>query len=235
MEVVEAAFGDVRAHLRPPWSEAVLVVTAFLCGVVVGGERERHEKPAGLRTMVLICLGSAIFTLASVSPALGGHEPARVAAQIVTGVGFLGAGTIVRARFGITGLTTAATVWATAAIGIVVGAGYAAAGLALSIGVLITLAGIKRLEDLLGGPCRVRHVRVVFHPDGGKTRAVIERAVDETPVSPSGLGAEVRRTDGTAALRLAYCASHREHRALLAAVAQIPGVQGFEPAEEEGG
>src|SRR5262245_41989283 len=104
--------GDLRAIVPSPWSEVALMAIAFMCGGIVGIERERQEKPAGLRTVVLICIGSAVFTAVSMSHVLGGREPARVAAQIVTGVGFLGAGSIMRERFGIRGLTTAATVWA---------------------------------------------------------------------------------------------------------------------------
>ena len=86
------------------------MLTAFACGAIVGFEREKGHKPAGLRTQILICLGSAIFTVVSMSPVLASREPARIAAQIVTGVGFLGAGSILRDRHQITGLTTAATI-----------------------------------------------------------------------------------------------------------------------------
>src|SRR3712207_3020191 len=120
----------------------LLIAAAAGCGAIVGFERERHDKPAGLRTIMLICLGAAIFTAASVSPAFGSREPGRLAAQIVTGVGCLGAGASVRDNYGGSGLTTAATIWATAAVGIVIGAGYALAGLALSLGVLATLVAV---------------------------------------------------------------------------------------------
>src|SRR5687768_4598703 len=213
----------------------VLVLVSFLCGGVVGAERERHEKPAGLRTMVLICMGSTIFTLASMSRALGGLEPARIAAQIVTGVGFLGAGSILRERYGgITGLTTAATIWSTAAVGIVVGAGYAAAGLALSLAILVTLGAVRRIETLLGGPCHLRRMLVIYRGNGGKTRVRIQRAIDETHGPPAALGREEHRPDGTQALPLSYCTAHREHRALLAAVSEIPSVEAFQQLEEDG-
>jgi putative Mg2+ transporter-C (MgtC) family protein len=126
-------------------------------------ERERDQKPAGLRTLILICVGSAIFTVMSVSPILGGHEPPRIATQIVTGIGFLGAGSILRDRHRISGLTAAATIWASSGIGIVVGAGYAAAGVVLSAAVLVTLGWVRA--------CHVRRVLVVCQPGQGKTRA----------------------------------------------------------------
>jgi putative Mg2+ transporter-C (MgtC) family protein len=102
------------------------VFLAFVLGGVVGFERERMQRPAGLRTHMLVCAGSACFTVASVYgfDDLGTvRDPARLAAQIVTGIGFLGAGTIFRTGSTVRGLTTASSIWITAAIGIVAGLG----------------------------------------------------------------------------------------------------------------
>src|SRR5690349_12459167 len=93
------------------------LLLAAALGAVIGLEREYRRKPAGLRTNILIALGSALFTTVSVQLGQGGNTPDRVAAQIVTGVGFLGAGAILRGRDHVTGVTTAATVWVNAAIG----------------------------------------------------------------------------------------------------------------------
>ena len=114
----------------------LLLATAF--GLAVGYERRSADKPAGLRTLSLVCLGSAMFTIISAF----GFETAdqsRVAAQIVTGVGFLGAGTILRSGITISGLTTAATIWATAAIGMAVGSGLYIASISGTVLVLIIL------------------------------------------------------------------------------------------------
>ena len=110
-----------------------LIAASVLCGSLIGTERERKLKPAGLRTMILICLGSTVFTL--ISPVLesSSGESGRMAAQIVTGVGFLGAGAILQGSSGVRGLTSAALIWTTAAIGMVIGAGLGGAGLALSV------------------------------------------------------------------------------------------------------
>src|SRR6185295_14352908 len=86
--------GDLRAVLAAPWLQIVLVLTSVLCGAIVGGERERQEKAAGLRTLILVCLGSTTFTLASYAFVSTTGDSGRVAAQIVAGVGFLGAGAI---------------------------------------------------------------------------------------------------------------------------------------------
>lgn len=106
----------------------VRMVMAFALGAVLGWERDRAGRPAGLRTHMMVAGGSAAFTLVSIygfpDPVLGPpRDPARVAAQIVTGVGFLGAGTIWRTPSTVRGLTTAASVWVAAAIGMMAGAG----------------------------------------------------------------------------------------------------------------
>jgi putative Mg2+ transporter-C (MgtC) family protein len=230
MVTLDAVTGDLRALIPSPWSDAVLVAAAVLCGATIGIERERHDKPAGLRTLVLICMGSAVFTIASLSPVLGGHEPARVAAQIVTGVGFLGAGSIIRERFGISGLTTAATVWATAGVGMVIGAGYAVAGVALSLAVLGTLAAGKVVEDLVTGRCRLERVVVRYRPDNGRARVRIQQGLDRArgPIQTSD---ERDADDGHREITIAYCHYHREHRSVLGTLIDLPMVEGIHPLD----
>lgn len=98
-----------------------LVVSALL-GVAVGYERERRRRPAGVRTHAMVALGAALFTIVS-RDGFAGSAPARVAAQIVAGVGFLGAGTILHRRSHVSGLAIAASIWVTAALGMAVGVG----------------------------------------------------------------------------------------------------------------
>ena len=227
MDIIQVIFGDFRQLVPRPFCEFVLVATAFLCGALVGFERERERKPAGLRTLILICVGSAIFTVMSVSPILGGHEPARIAAQIVTGIGFLGAGSILRDRHHISGLTTAATIWACSGIGIVVGAGYAAAGVVLSAAVLVTLGRVRRLEVVLNGACQVRRVLVVYQPGQGKTRARITALLDEAK-GHIAVGEDKQRPEGLREISIDYCGVHRDHRCLLAQLADVPGVEALE-------
>lgn len=100
------------------------ILLAAVLGGVVGYERRRADKPVGLRTLVLISVGAALFTVISIY-AFGDGDPSRVASGIVTGIGFLGAGAIIRRRQGgIEGITTAATIWVVAAIGLAAGAGF---------------------------------------------------------------------------------------------------------------
>jgi putative Mg2+ transporter-C (MgtC) family protein len=230
VDIIPVIFGDFRRLMPPPYSEMVLVAMAFLCGALVGLEREKEHKPAGLRTIILICVGSAIFTVVSASPAMGGHEPARIAAQIVTGVGFLGAGSILRDRHHISGLTTAATIWASSGIGIVVGAGYAVAGLALSVCVLVTLGWVRHLEVLLNGACQMRRVLIVYQPGQGKTRVRIGALLDQAKGSLA-IGADKERPQGLREISVEYCASHRDHRAVLAELADLPGIEALETVE----
>ncbi|MGH9460925.1 MAG: MgtC/SapB family protein [Vicinamibacteria bacterium] len=113
------------------------LVIATMLGAVVGCERERGGKPVGVRTQGLVSLGAALFTVVSVHGFDGVGDPSRVAAQIVTGIGFLAAGLILQQRRRVRGLTTAASLWVTAAIGMAVGVGWI--GLSLATTVLVFL------------------------------------------------------------------------------------------------
>lgn len=223
MDAVDLLFGDVRGWLPPPLGPLVLVIVSVVCGAIVGAERERAEKPAGLRTLLLICLGSTVFTLMSVDPALGPADRTRIAAQIVTGVGFLGAGAILRERGSVIGLTTAASIWVVAAVGIVVGAGYALAGLALSAAIVMTLSVLSPIENRYFGACEMAPLRVVYRPDDGKTRMRLQGIFD-TFVVPIVVASEKTLDSGEEALELRYCRVHRHHRTFLAELAELPQV-----------
>ncbi len=113
--------------------DLIKLLLAILLGGLVGAEREYHDKAAGFRTMILICTGATLFTIFSMRLA-GDRDPTRIAAQIVSGVGFLGAGAIMRDGGRITGLTTASTIWLAAALGMGIGGGfYLLSGLATVI------------------------------------------------------------------------------------------------------
>ena len=148
METLWPYLGDLHQALPGPVAGAVLVICSAVCGTLVGLERQTRDKPAGMRTMMLICVGSAVFTMASLLVGGGFYsDRGRIAAQVVTGIGFLGAGAIIRDRGTVTGLTTGATIWTVAAIGVLIGAGHAAAGIALTILVLGILVLFRRHEE----------------------------------------------------------------------------------------
>ena len=120
---------------------------AAICGALIGIERELKNKPAGVRTNILICLGASIYMSVGLLVPSERVDPTRIAAQVVTGIGFLGAGCIIQAGYHVRGLTSAATIWVVASIGIVVGAGYPVLALIASIIVLVTLAVLRKLEQ----------------------------------------------------------------------------------------
>ena len=126
---------------------ATRLLTAALLGALLGFEREVRQKSAGLRTNILIAVGSALFTLMSFDLAAGASgDPSRVAAQIVSGIGFLGAGAIMRTGSGVQGLTTAATVWVNAAVGVAAGGGeyrLALIGTAITLVALLVLTPVE--------------------------------------------------------------------------------------------
>ena len=128
----------------------IRIIAALILGGIIGAERERHKKAVGLRTLILISVGSALFTILSINMVgPDGENPGRVAANIVSGIGFLGAGVILEERGQVVGLTTAATIWITAALGMAAGAGhYILAGITMFI-VMIVLLLFTRLEDYL--------------------------------------------------------------------------------------
>lgn len=144
------------------------LLLATFCGGVIGLERETLDRPAGFRTHVLVCVGSTVYMLVSVAVArTGNFDPGRIAAQVASGIGFLGAGTIIKQGSIVRGLTTAASLWAVAGIGLA--AGYGLPGLYIALAgtlvVYMALRSLKRLERLFDHkPDHVIHVTVMGNP-----------------------------------------------------------------------
>lgn len=125
------------------------LVLAVALGGLVGLERETSQKPAGFRTNILICVGATMMMILSglVLGSGGGSDLTRIAAGVITGIGFIGAGTIIQARGSIVGLTTAATLWAMAGLGLVIGAGYYLAAVIFTGIIILTLVTFRTIED----------------------------------------------------------------------------------------
>jgi len=128
------------------------LVLALLLGAIIGFERELHEKAAGLRTHTLVCIGACLITISSIHVSLMykgvmSTDPARIAAQIVSGIGFLGAGTIIRSRTSVIGLTTAASLWAVAGIGLAIGTGLYLVSIWTAFLILTSLWLMSRFVD----------------------------------------------------------------------------------------
>ena len=167
------------------WPHVLLRLSvAALLGGAIGLERELRERQAGLRTNLIVCVGSALFTLVSAygfrdffvsGGALVRTDPTRIAAQIVTGIGFLGAGAIIRQGLSVRGLTTAATLWLVAAIGMASGAGYYSAAFIATIGALLTLGPLRVGSYKMLQRYRIEVDRLLVEiPAGGSPGAVIE-------------------------------------------------------------
>jgi putative Mg2+ transporter-C (MgtC) family protein len=174
------------------WEEALLrLALAAALGGAVGIERELREREAGFRTHLLVSLGSALFTIAG---AYGFHDflshggsfdPTRVAAQIVTGIGFLGAGAIIRQGVAVRGLTTAATLWVVAAIGLTSGAGYYSAAVITTGLVLFSLWPLRIVSYKILGRFRPETDRLLVQLPAGASPAPVIEALE-------GLGARLQ-------------------------------------------
>src|ERR671912_1633766 len=162
------------AGLTIPYWEVLLrlLVASLLCGAI-GFERETRDQPAGFRTHILLGLGAALFTLVSAygfqpftRAALGSgglqFDPTRIAAQIIAGVGFLGAGAIIRQGRDVRGLTTAASLWATSAIGMAVGAGYLFGAATATVLAMATLYALRRFRSSIISPIRLGSADLEF-------------------------------------------------------------------------
>jgi putative Mg2+ transporter-C (MgtC) family protein len=179
------------------------MLLAAALGGMIGLEREASGKPAGFRTNLLICLGSALLMEISMTVAGAGRgasydsgDPGRIAAQIVSGIGFLGAGTIMQSRAGIvTGLTTAATLWVVAAIGMAVGAQLYIPALVATTLVMITLMVLGRVEDHLmprRASDRTINVEMANTADG---LAVLEKILTDGGLVVTSMEVERRNGD----------------------------------------
>jgi putative Mg2+ transporter-C (MgtC) family protein len=143
----------LHVSATPTSVEVVIrLLLAGLLGALVGFEREYSEQPAGLRTHLLVSLGAALFTVAGAYSVFGENiDPTRVAAQVATGIGFIGAGVIFKHGLNVRGLTTAAAIWVTAAIGTAVALGQWIPAVAATVITVVALYGLKRFERSIFG------------------------------------------------------------------------------------
>ena len=148
------------------------LIISIVIGLIIGGEREYRNKSAGLRTIILICLGSTIFTM--LSDHLGDETGAsRIAANVVTGIGFLGAGAIMREGFTVSGLTTASTIWVAAALGIAVGAGeYLLAFSAVALVFLVLTLFVYLQKVFFQALRKTIELRIVFESKNNKVELI---------------------------------------------------------------
>lgn len=201
---------------------------AILLGGAIGLEREISGKPAGLRTNILICVGAVLFTTLSIKMSLGRGDPARVAAQILPGVGFIGAGTILHMRGSVTGLTSAATIWVVAAIGMALGAAAYTEALGTALLVLAVLQGLGWVEDRIARASTQSHLVIHAKPEA----TALEQL--ESLVRRTGLEVErtvSRRENVDLVIEFDVRGPKRLHDQLLAAVVHQTGVRSVSTGE----
>jgi len=215
---------NLRNDMPSPWLEVILALAAVLCGTIIGLERQQRDKPAGLRMLILVCLGSAVFTMVSFVFTTTTGDSGRVAAQIVTGIGFLGAGAIMHSRTSVSGMTTAATIWVTAAIGMTVGAGLPLAGLGLSLLVRFILASILGWEIRHLGGMRSVTVNITFDPDHGKTEIRLNRLRDDFWMAGQRVGLP-KSADGLDRARMEVKLPQRHLNEFLEALAALHAIR----------
>ena len=199
----------------------VKVVLALVLGGIMGLEREYNDKPAGYATNSIICLGAALFTMLSLYMAEMGGDPGRIAAQIVSGVGFLGAGAILREGNKISGLTTAAAVWLVAAIGMAVGFGqYILASSACAAAILMQL-GVRRTLGLLEG---LRRYDTIYLTCAPKWSVVDQICAEIEKRNVQILKKEVTKHDNRFVVALVATFTGREFQNITKDVLEMPDV-----------
>jgi putative Mg2+ transporter-C (MgtC) family protein len=156
----------VNEHFNPlEFAFWLPVLVSVLCGVIVGLERQLRGKPLDVRTAVLICLGTHVFIRLGVAHSGDAVDPTRVLGQVVTGIGFLGAGVILTRGQYVVGLTTASVIWVLAAIGAAIGFGNYRAAIALALVTLTVLTILEMIEERIEGMRRGAHEREKINRD----------------------------------------------------------------------
>jgi len=203
----------------------VRLLVALAVGGAVGLEREFKGKPAGIRTNMLICIGSCLLMIISIEIArTAGRvaDPGRIAAQVVTGIGFLGAGTIIRSRFHVSGLTTAATIWVLSALGLAIGAGHiilAVSGAALITATLVFIGFIESEINKRLSP----HTIQLFLDTGEGAVSGVKDIFANLNISSEAI--EVKRSRDGWIATFEYTTSPEKHYKLIKTLSSRDGVR----------
>jgi putative Mg2+ transporter-C (MgtC) family protein len=204
----------------------VRLLIALAVGGAIGLEREFKGKPAGMRTNILMCMGSCLIMIISieVGRAAGGvGDPGRIAAQVVTGVGFLGAGTIIRSRFHVSGLTTAATIWVLSALGLAIGAGYTLLAVIGAFLITVTLVFIRYIEDAINRRRATHIIELTLETREGIVGSILE-VFSDLAIPSEAL--EVKRSGERWTATFEYTVSRQKHLTLIDRLSDLDGVQG---------
>lgn len=207
----------------------IKVLMSILCGGLIGIERELKSKPAGIKTNILICLGATLYSEISILNSQtfigdGYHgDPSRVAAQIVSGIGFLGAGAILQSRASVVGLTTAATMWVVAAIGTCIGCGYPLVAFIFTMTVLFTLLAIDRIENRFLSRSGTKAVEIIFDDVDGSVRSAIDQVMTQNQIALDDF--DIRTVGQTTTLHMQYSVATATHKRFILGLWTIKGIK----------
>ncbi len=202
------------------------LILAAVLGGAIGLERELKNRAAGLRTNMFICFGAALFTVLSIAIAqLWGGDHARIAAQIIPGIGFIGAGSILHSRGSVTGLTTAATVFVVASIGMAVGAGFYMLAVFATIVVLVGLLILGKVEERFHlKPLSIAYE--VIGDDAESIFAAVNKVLEQEKHAMQNV--QIGRTDHTISVQFTVEAPQRQQETLFRMLRQAPALKNIE-------
>ena len=194
--------------------------SSVISGMIIGWEREKSGKTAGFRTFIFVSLGSALFTL--ISKEIGGPEiTARIVAQIISGIGFIGAGAVIRDQHRISsGLATAAGIWVCSSVGVIFGLGYLPFGFGITLFVAAVFRAQPRIEQFRYGKCVMKKITIRFKDTGNKNIHRLSAILDrQSPLKYDCLKSSQDIDEKE--LELHYCSRHFYHHHFLSEVAQF--------------
>lgn len=207
-----------------PLDDVGKMTLALLLGGLIGLERRRQAHAAGMRTQMLVSSASCLIMLVSIHVAGKHSDPGRIAAQVVTGIGFLGAGAIIKFGMSVRGLTTAASIWASAAIGLAVGAGFIVGALGLTVLVVAALLLFDPLESWLTGDWDLKKIRVTGS-DGPELMSEVDKLVRKHGMDTKEMGLKRDLEQKTVEIDLAVlCRRATVYSEFMQEVSKISGV-----------
>jgi putative Mg2+ transporter-C (MgtC) family protein len=203
----------------------VRLTLAAVLGGVIGLERELKHRPAGLRTNMFICFGAAMFTILSMELAQG-NEATRIASQIIPGIGFIGAGSILREKGSVTGLTTAATIFVVAAIGMAIGGGLYWLAIFATVLIYVALELLGWVERRFNLKPVIMNYIIVSAKDPDVIVAEINKALEEQDKTLSGM--RMSKVNGKERIVFSVGATRSEHKELMDCLRQSDDLRNFE-------
>jgi len=215
----------IESYPFPVWEGFLRILLSMVLGAVIGLEREKRHQPAGFRTHTVLAVGSALLSIVSVYiPTVYGTgvnvDPSRIASQVVSGIGFLGAGAILRMGISVKGLTTAASLWTTAGIGLAVGAGMYLLSLFSTLVILVVLSLMSKVEKEFIAKKGGKLLRITLRGDAEPDRVV-------SLVGEGGLR-RVRREEGRIELLIDTPYGEKEMRERIRDILELPHVLSVE-------